>query len=151
MNKRETKPNQRKFLRLYFKQLFYRNIYVRYINPFSFWRRYRINHLETCCQQDRVQYLERCYQLKRSPEPVSQRKEVNCESEISFKQSSLNTTLIVRPITKLKYRSIIYQTRKFIVISVNYDPFDTNSSNLDNCKHSLDLSSINTPETLGND
>ena len=141
MNKRETKPNQRKFLRLYFKQLFYRNIYVRYINPFSFWRRYRINHLETCCQQDRVQYLERCYQLWRSPKPADYRKKVSCRAK-SFDQSSLNTILIIRPLTKLKYRSVTYQTRRFIVASVYYEPLNKNSFNLDNYRQSLDVNSI---------
>lgn len=50
-------------LALYLKQLFFADIYVRFINPFNFWRRYKIAILETCRQLDTVKYLEHCYKL----------------------------------------------------------------------------------------
>ena len=51
----------------YFQQLFASESYVKFINPFRFWRRYRINHLEACFSINLVQYLERCYQLEYLP------------------------------------------------------------------------------------
>lgn len=53
----------------YFQQLFASESSVRFINPFQFWRRYRINHLEACWSLNLVQYLERCHQLEYSPVP----------------------------------------------------------------------------------
>ena len=51
----------------YFEQLFASESYVRFVNPFQFWRRYRINYLEVCWSHNLVQHLERCYQLESSP------------------------------------------------------------------------------------
>lgn len=48
---------------LYLKQLFSADTYVRYINPFNFWRRYRIDHLETCRELSTVKHLESCHKL----------------------------------------------------------------------------------------
>ena len=39
----------------YFQQLFASDSYVKFINPFRFWRRYRINHLEACWSINLVQ------------------------------------------------------------------------------------------------
>jgi hypothetical protein len=63
MTTQDRKPIKISFpIGLYFEQLFSADTYVRFINPFGFWRRYRINHLETCHELDPVQYFERCYQ-----------------------------------------------------------------------------------------
>ncbi len=52
----------------YFQQLFCPSLYVKFINPFSFWRRYnRINHLEACRAINIVQHLERCRQIEWQP------------------------------------------------------------------------------------
>ena len=49
--------------RCYLKQLFSADTYVRYVNPFNFWHKYKINHLETCGEINTIQHLESCYQL----------------------------------------------------------------------------------------
>ena len=79
MTIKETGPTKISFpFSLYFKQLFAADPYVRYINPFSFWHRYKINHLETCRELDTVEYLERCLQLQwRSPKLLNSRKTKN--------------------------------------------------------------------------
>ncbi|MDJ0569853.1 MAG: hypothetical protein QNJ53_12500 [Pleurocapsa sp. MO_192.B19] len=65
MTTTEKRPTKISFpFGLYLRQLFSADTYVRFINPFSFWRRYRINHLETCGELDTVEYLERCHQIK---------------------------------------------------------------------------------------
>ena len=54
-------------LRQYLQQLWGSERQVRCINPFSFWRRARINHLEACWAINIVQQLERCYQIEWQP------------------------------------------------------------------------------------
>lgn len=52
---------------LYFQQLFSADIYVKFINPLSFWRKYRIEHLENCRAINIVQSLECCLQMEWQP------------------------------------------------------------------------------------
>jgi hypothetical protein len=97
---------------LYFKQLFAQDTYVRFINPFSFWRRHRINHLETCCELNTVQYLESCYNLKwRSSKSIGERnnqrsKEIPSYGQVPAQQISLHKIIVVIPSVELKYRSV---------------------------------------------
>ncbi len=50
--------------KLYFKQLFCPDLYVRLINPFRFWHRYKLDRLEACWDFNIIQYLERCKKFK---------------------------------------------------------------------------------------
>lgn len=95
-------------LGFYLKQLFSNNTYVRYINPFSFWRRYKINHLETCHELNIVQYLEHCYQLNYT----------NIYANSSLKLA-VNIVIYPLPQIELKYRGVIYYTEDTISININ--------------------------------
>ena len=48
----------------YLKQIFNSSQYVTIVNPWKFWRRYRIEHLNACYQYNTVEFLERCRQLR---------------------------------------------------------------------------------------
>ena len=138
---------------LYFKQLFFHDTYVRFINPFGFWRRYRIQHLETCHEQDIVQHLECCHQLKWQAS-----KAINCGdtkfTEIFLhshflQQITPNTILITQPSIKLKYRGVTYQTKKILGININNVQFEPNIVELDSSQQSLNSKNINTPKRSG--
>lgn len=63
-------------LGLYFQQLIYPNTYVRTIDPFTFWHRYKIKHLETCWEINLVSYLERCRKLEWQPSLQQQERDI---------------------------------------------------------------------------
>lgn len=113
MNREEKQPIKISFpLALYFQQLFAANTYVRYINPFSFWRKYKIDHLEICRQLNTVEYLEHCYRLKsRSPRLPNANKYseyIDSWVFIPYRQTDSNTLYISQPIVLLKYRGVTY-------------------------------------------
>ena len=112
-------------LRQYFQQLFEAKGYVKFINPVSFWRRYRINHLEACWAINIVQQLEQCYQREWQPgrarahrgngagQDFELRKnstEIVTEGGLPWKKTAQNAILMPQPRMKLKYRGVIYQT-----------------------------------------
>ena len=101
----------------YFQQLFASDSYVKFINPFRFWRRYRINHLEACWSINLVQYLERCHQLEWSPVQLQENPDfMNNLSQIPiylglpWEKTSQNTLLITQTPFELKYRDVTYLT-----------------------------------------
>ncbi len=110
---------------LYFRQLFSADTYVKFINPFSFWRRYRINHLETCQNINTVEHIKRCHQIEWQPEKKSDYKIANDFNKSStsaclpFEQITPNTILVFQPSIKLKYRGVTYQTNKILGININ--------------------------------
>ena len=121
---------------LYFKQLFSNDTYVRYINPFSFWRRYRTNHLETCYRLNIVQYFERCYQLdSRFAKPInigSEQNSTNISTNHFTESAKLNTIYISQPRIELKYRGVSYYTKDLInidirVVEINSDIVKANN------------------------
>ncbi len=155
MNTKETRPVKISFpISLYFKQLFSHDTYVRFINPFGFWRRYRIQHLETCHELDIVEYLERCHQLKWQAS-----KAINCgntkfteiflSSHFPVQQLPPNAILIIQPSIKLKYRGVTYQTKKILSININNVQFEPGIVELDSSQQPLNSKNINTPEKSG--
>jgi hypothetical protein len=110
---------------LYFKQLFAPDTYVRFINPFSFWRRHRINHLETCCELNTVQYLEKCYHLERRfSKSIGERnnqslKEIPSYGQVPTQQISLHKIIVVIPRVELKYRSVDFCKQETLNININ--------------------------------
>jgi hypothetical protein len=110
---------------LYFKQLFAQDTYVRFINPFSFWRRHRIEYLETCCELNTVQYLENCYNLKwQSSTSIDYRnnqsfKEISSSSQVPPQQISLHKIIIVIPSVELEYRGVAYRPQETLNININ--------------------------------
>jgi hypothetical protein len=122
MNTGEKRPVKIAFpFDLYFKQLFSVDTYVKFINPFGFWRRYKINHLETCSELDIVEHLEQCYQLKWRLTKLSNARPNEDYTDTSnnslLKQAELNTIYISQPKIGLKYRGVSYYTRD--VLSIN--------------------------------
>ena len=113
---------------LYLKQLFSANAYVRYINPISFWRRCRIDHLKTCYELDTVKYLEKCRQLD-----CQVVKQTNIGLDIDYtdvsmgsllRQAQLNTICISQPQIELKYRGVSYFIRNISYIDVHVVKID---------------------------
>ena len=130
---------------LYFKQLFSANTYARYINPFSFWRRYRIDHLKTCHALNTVRHLENCFQL--DSQVV---KQTNIGSELDyesaamnslFQQARSNTIHISRPRIELKYRGVSYYTRDILNVYIHVveiDPSTVSSNSFRSPNNSYD-------------
>lgn len=114
-------------LGLYFQQLFCPKTYVKLIDPFSFWRRYRINHLEACWDFNMVRYLERCRQIEWQPTRQQQNnKSVKKCNEIGgtniglpWEKTPQNTILISQPSMKLKYRGVTYLTNPIVAVNTN--------------------------------
>ena len=137
---------------LYFKQLFTADTYVRYINPFSFWRRYRINHLETCRELDTVEYLERCLQIKwRSPKLLNSRDTKNFTGTATFtclteKQVVPNKTFIFQPSIKLKYRGVTYHTKQVLIMNINNNKIVPDVAELNSREQPANSNSMNTTE-----
>jgi HSP20 family protein len=126
MNTKEARQIKVNFpFSLYFKQLFAQDTYVRFINPFSFWRRHRIEYLETCCELNTVQYLESCYNLEwRSSKSIDYTnnqsfKEISSSSQVPSQQISLHKIIIVMPSVELKYRGVAYRPKETLNININ--------------------------------
>ena len=97
----------------YFQQIFSNSAYVTIINPFKFWRRYRIEHLESCYEYNLILFLDRC--LRKERQPVKQNQENNSTSSredrsLSFNQQNPNVILISQPNYELKYRGVSYRS-----------------------------------------
>ncbi|MEN9517542.1 MAG: hypothetical protein RLZZ381_130 [Cyanobacteriota bacterium] len=130
MDAKEARPIKVKFpFNLYFKQLFAQDTYVRFINPFGFWRRYRINHLETCCELNTVQYLESCYNLKRrSSKSIGDRnnqslKDISPCGQVPVQQISVHKIIVVIPSVELKYHGVADCTKETPSININNAEF----------------------------
>ncbi len=109
----------------YFQQLFGPDFYVKFINPFSFWRRYRIDHLESCWEIDIVRYLERCYQIE---EPATKSQPDNRPKNFTetgkyrglpWEKTPQNMILISQPSFELKYRGVTYRTSSIVAIDAD--------------------------------
>lgn len=126
-------------LGLYFQQLFDANAYVKFFNPYNFWRSYRIQHLETCWEFNTVKYLEDCYQIEWKPEKSATIKPVEISTKtdsykiLPWEKTPRNTILMVQPPMELKYRGITYTTSRIVAVDVNHikgDRHRTESSSL---------------------
>ena len=124
--KEEQKIKIRFPLGLYFQQLFDPDTYVKFINPFRFWLRYRINHLETCWKLNTVQYLERCRQIESQLEQPQQNNEAiknfiqtGTYRGVPWEKTLQNTILISQPSFELKYRGVTYRTHGIVAINAN--------------------------------
>ena len=113
MNTGEKLPTKIRFpFSLYLQQLFSTDVYVRFINPVKFWRKYKINHLETCCELDTVRHLELCLQLDwQYPRLLNFNRNtdyINISTHALVKQAESNTIIISQPTVQLKHRGVIY-------------------------------------------
>ena len=113
---------------LYFKQLFSTYTYAKDINPFSFWRRYKIDRLEACHELNTVRHLENCLQLD-----YQAIKHTNIGSAIDYTDASMysllpqarsNTIYISQPRIELKYRGVSYFVRDISNIDVHVIKID---------------------------
>ena len=113
---------------LYFKQLFSKDTYVRFINPVSFWRRYKIDRLESCHELNMVQYLENCYRIEwrpsRSFKFESNTDYTNALTYALIEQVDSNT-IISQPTIRLKYRGVTYQIRDLTKINIDCVKIDS--------------------------
>lgn len=138
---------------LYLKQLFSADTYVRYINPFSFWHRYKIDHLKTCHELDTVKYLENCRQLD-----CQVVKHTNIGSDIDYAEASMdsllrqtqsNTIYISQPRIKLKYRGVSYYTRNILDVDIHVVEIDPSIVKLNSLRCTNNLNSPSTSEKSG--
>ena len=113
---------------LYFRQLFSADNYVKLLNPFSFWRRYRINHLETCRELDTVQYLENCFQIEwrsaRSCKLQRNKGYLDSSTYALFVPADGNSMIIAQRSIQLKYRGVTYHTRDIANINIDCQKID---------------------------
>lgn len=156
MTTTEKRPTKISFpFGLYLRQLFSADTYVRFINPFSFWRRYRINHLETCGELDTVEYLERCHQIKWRPSKLFNCRESKNLREISalscfpFNQADPNTIFIFQPSMKLKYRGVTYHTKEIFGININNTKNEPDLVEPNSLEQPLNSNNTNTSEISG--
>ncbi len=110
----------------YLQQLFCSDTYVKFINPFSFWRRYRINHLDNCWAINIVEYLERCRKIEWQPvrqhqdnEPIKNFIATGRYRSVPWEKTQQNTILIAQPILELKYRGVTYRTSGIVAVNAN--------------------------------
>ncbi len=121
-------------LHLYFQQLFTPNLYVKFINPFGFWRRYRINHLENCWEFNTVRYLENCHKIDWQPthsrdnQSPSNLTAIGIYRGLLWEKNSKNTLLIVQPTIKLKYRGVTYRTNQ--IVGIEMEQIETKSQRI---------------------
>ncbi|MGV2829364.1 DUF4278 domain-containing protein [Myxosarcina sp. GI1(2024)] len=141
---------------LYFQQLVCPNTYVKSLNPFSFWRRYRNRYLETCWEINLVRYLERC--LKIEWQPVQQEREQDIELIRSFtktgvyrglpwKKTPQNTILIAQPSFELKYRGVTYRISGIMAINGNKLPIKPSQVSRDSLPITPSYNQNNNSET----
>lgn len=139
---------------LYFKQLFATDTYVKFINPFNFWRKYKINHLETCREFNLVKYLERCYRREwRSPKLSNFKINKNSTAISTYNhflfKPAPNTTLIFQPSTKLKYRGVTYYTKETLIVNINNVQLDPGLVEPNSLQQPLNSDNTNAPEKSG--
>ena len=140
---------------LYSKQLFSTDPYVKFINPFSFWRRYRINHLETCRELDTVQYLESCRKLDSQVAKLTKigldRDYTDTSENSLFKQAESNTIYISQPRIKLKYRGVTYYTKDTLNTDINVTKIDLGVVSSDSFRCPNNSNNANAPEKSSRD
>ena len=135
---------------LYLKQLFSTDPYVRYINPFSFWRRYRINRLEACHELNIVKHLENCLQLD-----CQVAIHTNIGFDIDYMSAAMyslllqarsNTIYISQPRIELKYRGVSYFIEDISNIDVHVVEIDPRIVRSNSLKYINDSNSPSTSE-----
>ena len=146
---REKRPIKMGFpFGFYLRQLYSTNTYARFINPFSFWHRYKINHLETCRELDIVRQLESCYQLDcRVAKPANiklARDYIDIPTHSLIKQAKLNTIYVSQPRIELKYRGISYYIRNILNTNINLVKIDPSVVRSNSLK---DVGKFNSPNT----
>jgi hypothetical protein len=155
MNTRETRLVKISFpFRLYFEQLFSHDTYVRFINPFSFWRQYRIKHLESCRELNTVKYLESCHQLewqswKLPHSGINENSRKISTLSTSFEQKTSNTIFVLEPSIELKYRGVTYRTRKIVSVNISSVQVEPGLLKPNNFAQPANSNNTNTPEIFG--
>ena len=160
MKIKEAKKSKIRFpVGLYFQQLVFRDTYVKFINPFSFWHKYKINHLETSWEFDIVQHLEHCHQTEwqsiHSQQDLESLRENSLRTGIyrgiPWEKKPQNTILISQPSIELKYRGVTYRTPGIVAIDANKVALEPGLVNLNNStKITSESNNSNIPKTSSN-
>jgi hypothetical protein len=155
METTETRPIKISFpFSLYFEQLFSHDTYVRFINPFSFWRKYKIKHLESCRELNTVQYLESCRELEwRSLKVHNKRSgknsiKISTQSHPADRQIS-STVFVLQPSIELKYRGVSYRTQRIVSVNINSVKIYSDSVKSNNFAQPTNFNETNTPGIFG--
>ncbi|MEL6580884.1 MAG: hypothetical protein AAFQ14_14135 [Cyanobacteria bacterium J06621_12] len=154
MNTRERRATKIGFpIGLYLRQLFSAHTYVRYINPFSFWYRYKIDHLKACYEIDTVEYLENCRRLD-----CQAVKHTSIGSNIDYadvsmgsllQQTQLNTIYISQPLIKLRYRGVSYYTKDILNADIHVVAIDPSIVRLNSLRCANNLNNPSTSKKSG--
>jgi hypothetical protein len=134
-------------LHLYFQQLFTPDLYVKFISPFSFWRRYRINYLETCWEFNWVRHLENCRKIDWQPEifqkvsSSGKRPLTSISRGLLWEKTPKTTILIAQPTIQLKYRGVTYYINQRLDIDINSVKTQSDRITLDKAKILTDCNS----------
>ncbi|WP_036477864.1 DUF4278 domain-containing protein [Myxosarcina sp. GI1] len=123
--------------KLYWRQLFSSHQYVKFIDPFSFWHRYKIDHLETCWELNPVLFLERCYRLDCQPKrqvtvPTSNFTTRGMYRGVPWEKTPQNTVLISQPSWQLKYRGVTYHVNGIFKLNTNKITSDSSQNSANN-------------------
>ncbi len=121
MKAREEGKTAIKFpMQKYFRQIFSNSTCVTIVNPFEFWRIYKIEHLESCYQYDLVRFLERCRRKKKQPAKSNQENNSIWSREnrgLPSNQQDQNVNLISQPNYELKYRGVSYRSNSTYIFN----------------------------------
>lgn len=138
---------------LYLKQLFSADTYVKYINPFSFWHRYKIDRLEACRELDTVKYLENCRQLDcqviKHANTGLDKDYTDVSVNSLSKQTELNTIYISQPWIELKYRGVSYYTRDTSNINIHVVEIDPSTVKSNSFGYVVRSNNSSTPRKFG--
>ena len=123
MQIKEAKKSKIRFpVGLYFQQLVSSDTYAKFVNPFSFWHKYKINHLETSWEFDIVQHLEYCHQTEWQ-QSIENLLQTGTYRGIPWEKKPQDPILITQPSIELKYRGVTY--RSFGIVAIDADKVKT--------------------------
>ena len=154
MKVREEGTTTTKFpVRKYFRQIFSNSSYVTIINPFKFWRKYRVEHLENCYEYNLTLLLERCQKKEcLSSKPDWENDSVwwkKCRT-LPFEQQNRNAIVISQPNYELKYRGVSYCANSIYISNQTGIDLKDNYQSSTQPKISLESSGRDRPKTSNN-
>lgn len=134
----------------YFRQIFSNSAYVTIINPFKFWRKYRVERLESCYEYSLTLLLERCQKKECLPSKFDRENDSvwweKCRT-LPFEQQNRNAIIISQPNYELKYRGVGYCANSIYISNQTGIDLKDNYQSSTQPKISLESSGRDRPQT----